>query len=145
MPRRTPPKKLTVDEVLKKHGARIETQIKTSKTDSTNYSRDYIKFKSEMAPELNRYEKWCRSLGSVIKLKISEKDEQKVKKQIEAAHLDVEPWQSLTFGVMTFVSVFLFGLLISVAIMLINPTGELQIFNAFPFLFFILVIILSVF
>ena len=66
-----------VRDVLRKHSARIEGQIKTSDIKNVNYSREYIKFKQEMAPDLTRFEKWCRSLGSVIKLKVAEKDEVK--------------------------------------------------------------------
>jgi len=134
------PRKPTVEEVLKKHIARIETQIKTSKVDRTDYSREYTKFKQEMAPNLSKYERWCHSLGSFIRLKISEKDEEKVKKHLEIAHLDVLPWQALTLSVMSFVTVFLIGLLISVSVALIKGSIE-----AFPLLFFFLMVLVSVF
>ncbi len=137
-------RKPTVEEILKKHIARIETEIKTSKVDRTNYSKEYATFKEEMAPDLNKYEKWCRSLGSFIRLKVSEKDEEKVKKHLEVAHLDVLPWQALTLSVMSFVAVFLIGLLISVAVALIKgPTTTGGI--AFPLLFFFLMVIVSIF
>ena len=141
--------KPNVDDILRKHGSKIEGKIQTTDIMKTNYSREYIKFRSEMAPELNRYEKWCNSLGSMIKLKISEKDDAKVRRHIEVAHLEIEPWQALTLGVMTFLGVFIFGLLISIAIALISGNGETtlieSLFSAFPFLFFFLVIILSLF
>jgi hypothetical protein len=129
-----------VKDILRKHGAKIEGQIKTDSVSSSNWSQSYIKFKEEMAPDLSRYERWCKSLGNVIKLNLSKKDEDKVKRSLEIAHLDVEPWQALTLGVMTFLSVFFFGLLSSVAIMLIKAD-----FGAFPFLFFFLMLILSLF
>ena len=72
--------------------------------------KEFIKFKKEMSPEFSRYEKWCRSLGNLIKLKISKKDEEKIKKYIEIAHLEIEPWQALTLSVMSFLSIFLLGL-----------------------------------
>ena len=128
-----------IKDILRKHSARIEGQIKTSNK-SVNYSREYVKFKDEMAPELNRYEKWCLSLGNLIKLKVSEKDKNKIKRQLEIAHLDVEPWQALTLGVVSFLGVFILGLLISVAVVLIKGS-----FSAFPFLFFFLIIIFSLF
>jgi len=133
-------RKPTVDEILRKHIARIEGQINTIKTDKTNYSKEYTKFKDEMAPDLSKYEKWCNSLGSFIRLKVSEKDEEKVKKHLEIAHLDVLPWQALTLSVMSFVTVFLVGLIISVSVALIN--GSLA---SFPLLFFFLMILVSVF
>jgi len=128
-----------VKDILRKHSARIEGQIKTS-NNSVNYSREYVKFKEEMAPELNRYERWCGSLGSLIKLKVSEKDANKIKRQLEIAHLDIEPWQALTLSVTAFLGVFLLGLFISVAVALIKGS-----FAAFPFLFFFLIIIFSLF
>ena len=94
-----------VKDILKKHSARIEGQIKTSNLENVNYSREYVKFKQEMAPELTRYEKWCHSLGNWIKLKVSEKDKDKIKRNIEIAHLEVEPGQALTLSVMAFVTV----------------------------------------
>ena len=130
----------SVDDVLKKYGAKIEGQINTDMSKGSNWSQSYLKFKSEMAPDLSRYERWCKSLGSVIKLNLSKKDEDKVKKHLKIAHLDVEPWQALTLGVMTFLAVFFLGLLTSVAIMLIK--GD---FGAFPFLFFFLMLIFSLF
>ncbi len=132
-----------VDDILRKYGSKIESQIKTDSANgrgNANYSQEYTKFKQEMVPELSRYEKWCKSLGNVIKLNIAEKDKAKVQRQLEIAHLDVEPSQALTLGVMAFIGVFLIGLLISVSVMLINGTIE-----SFPFLFFILTIIFSVF
>ena len=132
-------KKISVDEVLRKHSAAIESKINSSPANA-NYSQAYSVFKSEMTPELNKYEKWCHSLGNIIKLKISKKDEDKVKRAIEIAHLEVEPWQALTLGVMSFISLFFIGILISVAVVLIQGS-----FAAFPFLFFILMVIASIF
>lgn len=129
-----------VDDILRKHSARIEGQIKTTNLKNIDYSREYTVFKNEMAPELNRFEKWCRSLGSLIKLKISDKDKKKVQKQIDIAHLDIEPQQALTLSVMVFLSVFFIGLMISLAVFFIS--GDL---SNFPFLFFLLVTALSLF
>jgi len=133
-------RKPTVDEILKKHTARIEGQMGSTNMERTNYSREYTTFKKEMAPGLNKYEKWCHSLGSFIRLKVSEKDEQKIKKHLEVAHLDILPWQALTLSVMSFIFVFLIGLIISVSVALIK--GSIA---AFPLLFFFLIVLVSVF
>jgi len=134
-----PYKKPDVKDILRKYTSKIEGQMGTAKR-NIGYSRQYIKFKEEMAPDLNKYEKWCRSLGNIVKLNISEKYREKIKKQLEISHLDVEPWQALTLSVMSFLTVFLFGILISVAVALIKGS-----FDAFPFLFFFLMLILSLF
>ncbi|MEK6945675.1 MAG: hypothetical protein AABW63_02690 [Nanoarchaeota archaeon] len=132
-----PPRKFSVEDILKKYGARIESQIQTS---DSGYSSEYTKFKDELSPQLTRYEKLCRSLGSFIRLNISEKDNQEVNAQLKAAHVDVEPWQALNLAVMSFVFVFIIGILFSVGTVLIK--GD---FANFPFLFFLLTMILATF
>ncbi len=132
--------KPNIDEILRKHSARIEQNIKTETVQDVNFSQSYIKFKEEMAPELSRYERWCRSLGNIIKLKVSKKEEEKVKRFLEIAHLEVEPWQPSTLSIMVFVSVFIIGLLASLGVMLIK--GGLE---SFPFFFLVLIMILAMF
>jgi Flp pilus assembly protein TadB len=134
------PDKIDINEIIRKHGAKLESQIKSFNNKKTSYSREYMTFKQEMAPELSRYEKWCKTLGSILKLKVSKKDEIKIQKSINIAHLELEPWQSLTLSVMAFASVFILGLLISVSIALIK--GSIA---EFPMLFFFLMIVLSLF
>ncbi|MBU1252498.1 MAG: hypothetical protein KJ905_02050 [Nanoarchaeota archaeon] len=131
-----------IDEILRKYGAKIDAQIDTDETHSAlaDFSSDYQTFKGEMAPEITRYEKWCKSLGSVVKLKISEKDAKGIQRSLKIAHLDLEPWQPLTLSIMTFMAVFFLGVLISVAIVFLK--GSLA---AFPTLFFFLTILVSVF
>jgi len=129
-----------VQDILRKHSAKIENEMNTNEMKNINFSQEYIKFKNEMAPDLTRFEKWCRILGNVIKLKVAEKDEKRIRENLEVAHLDVEPWQALTLSVMVFAGVFVIGLLVSFSVALIK--GSLM---AFPLLFFFLVIILSLF
>ncbi len=138
--------KPTVKDIIAKHSARIENEISKTNLQNINYSNAYVQFKKEMAPELNKYEKWCHSLGNIIKLKVSKKDEEKIKKHIKIAHLEVEPWQALTLGVMAFITVFILGLLISVAVgFIFAPTTEGGFLAAFPLLFFFLMVVLSIF
>ncbi|MEK6842335.1 MAG: hypothetical protein AABX84_00830 [Nanoarchaeota archaeon] len=135
-----PPDKSSVDEILRKYGNRIENQVKTEIPKGNGYSREYLTFKQEMVPEITRYEKLCRSLGSVVRINVSKKDEAKIRRSIDVAHLDIEPWQSLTLSVMAFLGIFFLGLLISLAVVLINGT-----LDSFPFLFFFLTVILALF
>ena len=130
-------KKPDVKDILRKYGAKIEGKVDSSPATFGGYSSAYSTFKQEMAPELSKYEKWCKSLGNIIKLKVSEKDAVKIKKYLDIAHLDIEPWQALGLGVMVFITIFFFGLFFSAANLLI--TGN------FPFLFFILTIFAAVF
>jgi hypothetical protein len=140
MPNDFPKTNRDVDEILRKHGAKIESQIRTEDIGEVNFSRDYLIFKEEMAPEISRYERWCKSLGSLVKLKISEKDRAKVQKFLDVAHLDIEPWQALTLSFMAFFFVFILGALISLGAVLIN--GSLA---NFPILLLFLLIIVGLF
>ncbi|HTZ41968.1 MAG TPA: hypothetical protein VMC07_02045 [Candidatus Omnitrophota bacterium] len=127
-----------VNEILKKYGRKIESQINTvPSAGGSNYSQIYSRFKEEMAPAWSRYEKWCHSLGNIIKLKIAKKDEARVKRQIEIVHLDIEPWQAVTLSAMSFFIIFLVGIFISVSAYLF--TGQV------PVLFFIMFIAFSLF
>jgi hypothetical protein len=132
-----PEPKRDVDEILRKYGNKIESQISTDNVKKTDYSQEYVRFKEEMSPEISRYERWAKSLGNVIKLKISEKDAEPIKKSLKIAHLDLEPWQPITLSAMAFLSVIFIGVLFSLAIFLITGT--------FPVLFFFLAVVFSMF
>jgi len=134
------PKRPSVKDILEKYGAKIEGKINKSEFKSGNYSKEYVKFKSELAPELTRYEKWCKSLGSIIKINLSKKDEEEVAAHLRYAHVDVHPWQALTLAVVIFVGLFFLSLFASIAVVLIEGG-----FEAFPFLFFFLILFLDLF
>ncbi len=135
-----PNEKPNIDEILKKHAARIEQSIKTETVQNVNFSQSYTKFKEEMAPELSKYEKWCHTLGNIIKLKVSKKDEDKIRRHLEIAHLDLEPWQPINLSIMTFLIVFILGLLVSVSVSLFK--GGLE---NFPVFFLVLVVVFAMF
>ena len=67
-------KKPDVKDILRKYGAQIEGKTGFAPNTNSGYTSAYTSFKQEMAPELSKYEKWCKSLGNIIKLKVSEKD-----------------------------------------------------------------------
>ena len=118
-------RKPTVDEIIKKHSAKIEQSIKSdSSFEKINYSQTYVTFKNEMASELTTYERWCKSIGNIIKLKVAQKDEDKIKTSLEIAHLDLEPWQPITLAVVVFMGVFILGFLISISIALFKGGFE---------------------
>ena len=130
----------SAEDIIRKYGSKIESQIKTNSMENINFSRVYTQFKDEMAPNLSRYEKWCKSFGNLIKIKVSQKDEAKFSKFLTIAHLDVEPWQVASLSIITFIGVFMVGLLLSVGVSMFNGG-----FSNFPFLFFFLVVILALF
>lgn len=135
-----PYNKPDVNDILKKYGSKLEGQISTTDLGIMNDSKSYLKFKGERERILTNYERWCQTLGSAIKLKVSQKDSEKIQKSINIAHMDIEPWQAVTLSVMVFISVFFMGILLSIAYCLIKGG-----FAYFPTLFFFLMVIISVF
>jgi hypothetical protein len=133
-----------IEEIFKKHGARIEQKMNSfdSLSDSSSgFSREYAEFKKEMAPEFTRYERWCNGLGSIFHTNMSKKDEERIKRQIEIAHLDIMPWQVFGLGLTVFLIIFFFGLLASISIALIKG----DFLSSFPFSFFILTLFVGLF
>jgi len=130
---------MSVRDVLDKYESKISSEMGDESGIGESYSRDYMQFRDDMSPELSRYERWCHSLGSFIKLKPSKKDEEKVAKYIKIAHLNIEPWQALTLGIMAFLFIFFIGILVSVAVMLIGEG-----LASFPTTFFVLSVALAV-
>ena len=61
----------STDDILKKYGAKIERQMgghDSSYTAQKEFSQSYTKFRESMSPEFSRYEKWCKTLGNLIKI-----------------------------------------------------------------------------
>lgn len=132
-------RKPSVEDVLRKYGAKIEEQIATDDSLKKNYSSSYEKFRSEMTREYTGYEKMCHTLGSFIKLKISKKDFEKINKDLELGNIQVYPWQAIGLAMMSFLSIFFLSVLISVSIGLIRGLEN------FPILFLIMSLFASIF
>jgi len=128
---------MDIKEVMKKYSRKLGEEIKRDVSDSNFNSQEYEQFKSDMMPEISRYEKWVKSFGRVIKIKVSSKDYIKLNSQLESAHLSVEPGEAAGLAVFSFLAVFFLGILISVGIWLIQ--------ESFPFLFLFLIFAASLF
>lgn len=109
---------VSTKEILEKYSKKLESQISTEV--SSPYSSEYTKFKGEMAVPISRYERWAKSLGNILKLKIAEKDRVKIEKQIEAAHLDITASQAVTLSALSMLSLFFATILTAVSIYLVN-------------------------
>lgn len=120
----------TAEEILRKYSQKLESEISAEEIPAAEtFSSEYQKFKSEMSPEISRYERWCRTLGNIITIKLAEKDKARIQAQLDAAHAEVTPSQALTLSVMAFFFVFLLTILISVVIFIF--TGATEILLAF--------------
>ena len=115
-------------DILEKYSRKLESEISSDFSSSSQahaYSQEYSQFKSDMIPELSRYEKWAQSLGNIIKIKVSESDRQKIQSHLDTARLEVTPSQALTLSIVSFLLIFFLTLLISVSIYLINQTIQI--------------------
>jgi hypothetical protein len=129
-----PNNKPSTKDILKKYSAKLDQEINTSET---GYSREYIRFKQDMLPELSRYKHWAETLGRVIKIKVSEKDNRKIQRFLDIAHIDLDPAKASGLAIMAFLLTFIFTILISAATVFIS--------GSFPLLFAFLGLIASIF
>jgi hypothetical protein len=129
----TPPRRPTTEEILAKYSKKIESQVEdTPEFTDNEYSQEYELFKQEMLPESSRYRSWAHTLGNLIKIKLSQKEETKIQKYLETAHLDVTPSQALTLSVFSMLLIFFLVLLVGVSPYLIaNTIPWLLIFLGF--------------
>ena len=101
------------DDILKKYGAKIESQMKGYDGNSgrtKQFSQSYENFKGSMSPEFSRYERWCKSLGRVFNLRVGRKDSEKIGKSIEIAHLNVTPGEVMGLAIMVMIIVVFGGI-----------------------------------
>ncbi len=126
----------TTDEILKKYGSKIESQIKSNQPEES-YSKEYLQFKQDMLPEISSYKRWADTLGNIIKIKVSEKERIKIQRYLDIAHLEVDAKQATSLAITTMiVTLFLvFGIVLSISFL-----G-----NTFPLMFAFLGLILSIF
>ncbi|MFH1238325.1 MAG: hypothetical protein ABIH79_00260 [archaeon] len=130
----------STDDILKKYGSKIERQMKgydEGSGQTKKFSKSYKKFQAEMMPEFSDYERWCKSLGNFFTLKVGEKDNARISRAIEIAHLNVTPSEVVVFStVLLFLTIF-GGMLLFTGIWLIS--------GAFSLMFLFLVFLLGIF
>ena len=132
---------MDIKEVMKKYSRKIGEEMNSFDSNSSvksNFSsREYMQFKQDMMPEVSRYEKWVKSLGSFIKIKLSAKDNIKISRELEIAHLDASSGEVAGLAVFSFIGILGLGILLSISIWLIQ--------ESFPLLFLFLIFISSMF
>jgi Flp pilus assembly protein TadB len=131
----------STDEILRKYGSKIERQMKGfNSTGEQKYSHSYEKFRDSMSPEFSRYERWCKSLGGLFKVKVGEKDNIRISRAIEIAHLNITSSEVVVFStVLLFLTLFLGGLFFTVIYMITETFSMMFLFMMFLlsiFLFF---------
>jgi len=83
-----------------------------SPTPQGKFSQSYETFRSSMMPEFSRYERWCKSLGNFFTMKLGEKDNARISRNIEIAHLNVTASEVVVFATMLMFLVMFGGALI---------------------------------
>jgi len=128
---------VTTDEILNKYQKKIESEIQSDKTDYTkaNYSRDYEHFKEDMLPEISKYKRWTDSLGSIIKIRLSEKENSKIQRYLNISHLNVTASQSASLAIISMLGTLFLTLILVLTITLLG--------NPFPIMLTFLGFILS--
>jgi len=120
---------MDVNDILKKYSKKIGEQMSSY---DQNYpgtqagfdSKEYSQFKQDMMPELSRYEKWVKKFGGLIKLKLASKDEIRIGKQLEVAHLNASPGEVAGLAIFSALGFFFMGVLLSVVIWLVYGSSS---------------------
>jgi hypothetical protein len=133
----------SVDDILKKYGAKIEGQIAVDESARANHdSKEYSSFRDESFPELTKYEKVCKNIGKSLKIKASKKDKEKIARDLEIAHLDLVPEEVLSFAALLLILTFVVSVIISISILMIKGANSI---NDFPFLLFFMLFFFGMF
>ncbi|MFH1642019.1 MAG: hypothetical protein ABIC04_03910 [Nanoarchaeota archaeon] len=123
-----------INDLYSKYKKRIELELGTKTVETPNVlSREYKQFKDEIKPRhLTFYEKACRFSEKIIKIKPDKKKEELLQESISIAHLDITPTGAASFGI-----------LVPLTIMVIGSVLSFAIFQSFFFIFFFLIISVS--
>lgn len=110
---------VTTRDVLKKYSAKIEAEMDSN---SPRSSQEYTQFKAEMMSQPSRYEKWAKTLGNILSIKVAEKDRIKIERYLENAHVDVNSSQALTLALVSLFGTILVTAILAISIYFITST-----------------------
>lgn len=126
-----------VSDIFQKYGRKLDQEVVNDSIDTGSFSKEYQQFKSDMMPQLTRYEQLCKTLGNIITFRVSEKDRVKIQKQLDIAHADITPNQTLALAIVSFITLLFAGILIDVLLFLMT--------GSFSIMFLILTLVASLF
>ena len=122
-------------DILRKYER--ELSDKAEKVSEENYSSEYNKFKEEISYESSFYEKCVGKVGKLFKVKLKKSEEEKIRKDINDAKLDIKENDASAFS--------LFSLFFSLLITLLVSGIMFIIEQNFPYLLFLLLVFTSLF
>ena len=137
---------VSTDEILNKYGVKIERQMRGYDREVANsrqqtvggkFSKSYDKFRWEMMPEFSRYERWCKSMGNIFKIKVGEKDKVRIDHAIDIAHLNVTASEVVVFSTMLLFLTLFGGIAFFIGVWLLT--------DVFSMMFLFMVFLLAVF
>lgn len=112
-----------INEILKKYGAKIESQIATER--NVVYSKEYQEFKEETMPHLTRFERLCKNASSSIRVKLKKSDADKINKHLSIAHLDITADDVSSLAILVLILSLFASALIVVGIYLLTETPSI--------------------
>ena len=135
----------STDDILNNYRAKIEREMASynySGSKADKFSRSYEEFREGMSPEYTRYEKWCKAFGNLFVIKLSKKDNDRIQREIDIAHLNITSSEVVVFSLMTMLMVLIGGSLAITSgwlLFLDNPN-----FGNYPFILLFLIFFLSI-
>ena len=107
------------DEILSKYRSKfkdsVEVERAISNFDEKEFSDEYKLFKKELLGKgVGFYEGLCKVFGKIIKINPKKKDEERLEKDIDMAHLNIDVRESYGFAVFIIGVLILFFLLLTV-------------------------------
>ncbi len=116
-----------VDEVLKKYKSKFDSldEVKSAVEDfNIDFSREYEIFRKEaLSTGVSIYESLCNSFGKIVRINPSKKNELKLRRSIEMAHLNIEPSAAVGFGTFVVSFLILVWILLGVTSYLVDVTS----------------------
>ncbi|MEK6974209.1 MAG: hypothetical protein AABW41_03175 [Nanoarchaeota archaeon] len=108
-----------IEDILNKYRDQLKTKIgKTNNNEympNRDFSREYITFRKELlGNNISVYERLCNLSEKIIKVDPDKKESPKLKKSIEAAHLNITTTGTSSFATLIGFMIFVFGVVFGV-------------------------------
>src|SRR3989344_3412168 len=129
------------EDIIRKYQKKLKSNVSMEDAEEYNpdtFSREYQTFRNDsLNTGRNLYENACNNIEDVLRVKVKDKDYDKLKESIDTIHLDITPEGAASFA--SFVSLFIIfiGLVFSSLIWVITKEFSLTIIIVF-LVFFLL-------
>lgn len=117
------------DDILRKYSEKLDRSMDPDQYNSEtgDFSREYEIFRKEaLDKQVTVYEEWCNNLVKILKIKVKDKEREKLEESIDVAHLNITSEGAASFAAFVGMGFVFVGLLIMSLIYIF--TGALQWF-----------------